>query len=68
VVTVTYVGEFREFGFPEAPSMADAVGRLNEDVRATVERYIWSGIMVAAVPGSDRDVLDGEANLVSPSS
>lgn len=67
MATVTYIGEFRELGFPHAPSMADAVEQLAEDVRATVERYIRNGLMVAAVPGSSPDVLDGEIHLVSPS-
>ena len=67
MATVTYIGEFREFGYPHAPSMADAVEQLTEDVRVTVERYIRNGVTVAAVPGSSRDVLDGATHLVSPS-
>ena len=47
--------------------MADAVEQLAADVRASVERYIRNGVMVAGVPGSSRDVLDGEMHLVSPS-
>ena len=61
-----FLGRFREFGVEEsAPSIVDALGRLDDEVRVIVADYLTEGVALTAVPGSGRDVLDGEPLMLS---
>lgn len=63
---VTLVGEFAEFGDgPNAPSLEQAVGKLDASARERVATYLDAGLAVSAVPGFEPDVIDGSAVQLS---
>ena len=62
------VGAFRELGGDaNSPSIRDEIGRIAQADRPTVAAYLDGGIPLTAVPGSDRDAIDGSVVVRSPS-
>lgn len=63
---VEMIADFEEFGGPDGTIRA-VLDRLSAPERESVGRYLEGGLLISAVPGSTRDVIDGEPVPTPPS-